>query len=217
MVEEVPAIHVRIDPFAEVFQLVVEHLAVRAGAHFQENGLAAEIVERLPAVLHTLQRQKHFIRTEDRPARVLEDSPNRVVLLFQRQPVSERKVVPACETRRHEDIRRREHGVRVARHEAEAREHLEEVPVHAAAVQHIVHAVSGRAEAQRGHGLDLRDLRHHIREAVGQARAVRQPRDIDPLPVRVLQGHGVLLPHEAADQDHKRQAHHQPNKLDGGV
>ena len=61
-----------------------------------------------------------------------------------------------------------------------------------------------------------------IREGVGKSQLVRMAvlhhrKGIDVPPVRVLILDLILLHHVTADDNHKRQTHRQPHRLDGGV
>ncbi len=102
------------------------------------------------------------------------------------------------------------------------REHLEEVGIglHAGALEELVTLTDKRLPQHGGTGcrLNLRDI--HLQfffVPIGQPQELIGSQHKCALPLRRLVRHLILLHHVGADQDHKRQAHGQPHRLDGGV
>ena len=102
------------------------------------------------------------------------------------------------------------------------REHLEEVGIglHAGALEQLVTLADERLPQHGGTGcrLNLRDVHYHLLLIpIGEAQELIGSQHKCALPLRRLVRHLILLHHVAAYQDHKRQTHGQPHRLDSGV
>ena len=101
-------------------------------------------------------------------------------------------------------------------------EHLEEVGIglHTGALEQLIAFADERLpqHGNMGRCLDLRDVHLQLLLVpIGQAQKLVGSQYKRALPRRRLVRHLVLLHHIAANQDHKRQAHGQAHRLDGGV
>ena len=169
-------------------------------------------------------RQESFTILHDCSARILKDSTDCIIRPFFRTPtfsqgqdVSKRKILLAGKGLGNDDICIRRNSVRTAFQKVITRYQVEKRAIHSCAPKDFVIPISGSYRAHSGHCLYFRNLSYHVRKPIGKPWITRQSRQVDQFPVRILPCHCPLLPDVTADQDHEREAHRQPHRLDGGV
>ena len=225
--EETATIDVRIDSLADLLHLVVDDGRIGAGDELYECDGGAEMVVRVGkrAAVHF----RVFFTTPDVgvleqcAVQVLQNARHGALCLVDGNRLPDFQVARPGKALGDDDIGHIVEGFRPSLHETVVGEHLEKIAADRSGTVYIElfipdlhpqHHIAGIAHRQ----LRFRHLLHHgIRETIGQPREIRQSEVVDMRPVRILLRHRPLLPGITADQDHKRQAHRQPHRLDGGV